>query len=276
MNLPPSPYYTERIHRNYRDMFTFVWLLTRDCNLKCKMCYQPDTKLTPFNMDRFISKLDEFEKPFRIQITGGEPLIFPWMIDCIQRIGKIGGKVELQTNFTLQVREVLDNTDPSYLEFILASYTPEERERVVPNGIQKFIDDFLYARSKGFNIMTWYVDDPRIPIEQYLANCKRLYDAGIVSVRKRYTGPEGGGQPGDAIMNTKGWLCRAGYRYFIIWENFDITPCDHDRTLLGNLFTGYKLYDEPKPCEKPFCGCGGREVMVHKFYDDFFKREFGG
>ena len=276
MNLPKSPYYTERVHRDYRDMLTAVWLLTRDCNFRCRYCYQPDIHLTNFDMDKFIEKLNEFPKPFRIQITGGEPLLFPWMIECIQRIGKIGGKVELQTNFSLQVRELLDNTDPSYLEFILASYHPRERERVIPNGVQKFIDDILYARSKGFYLMTWHIDDPRGTPEQFLADCKVLYDAGIVPVRKRYTGPENGGEIGDAMLNTLGINCRAGYSYFIIWENMDITPCDHDRTPQGNLLTGYKLYDGPKPCQKPFCGCGGREVIVDKYYDAFFGKEFGG
>ena len=275
MNLPPSPYYTERVHRNYRDCLTFVWLMTRKCNFKCIHCYGPDNDLTPFDLDKFIEKLNEFEKPFRVQITGGEPLLFPWMIECIQKIGKIGGKVELQTNFSLQVRELLDNTDPSYLEFILASYHPVERERVISGGVKKFIDDFLYARNKGFTIMTWYIDDPRIGVDAFLANCKMLYDAGIVPVRKRYTGPENGGEPGDAIV-CPGLLCRAGYRYFVIWENFDITPCDHDRTPLGNLFTGYKLLDTFQPCPKPFCGCGAREILYDCYRDSFFNKEFGG
>ena len=280
MNLPKSPYYTERVHRSYRDMFTVVWLLTRDCNFSCRYCYQPEIKLAPFALDKFIEKLDELPKPFRVQITGGEPMIFHWMIKCIQKIGSIGGKVELQTNFSLQVRELLDNTSPEYLEFILASYHPVERARVIPNGVQKFIDDILYARSKGFYVMTWHIDDPRIGVEQFLTDCKVLYDAGIVPVRKRYTGPEGGGQVGDAItpeiFDVRGKRCRAGHKSFVIWENFDITPCDHDRTPLGNLFTGYKVSDAPWVCSKPFCGCGGRELLVDKFYDEFFQKEFGG
>ena len=275
MNLPESPYYTERAHRNYRDMFTFVWLLTRDCNFKCPYCYRPSIPLTPFDLDKFISKLDEFEKPFRIQITGGEPLIFPWMIECIKKIGAIGGKVELQTNFSLQVRDLLDNTSPDYLEYILASYHPAERARVVPNGVQKFIDDILYARSKGFYVMTWNIDDPRISSEQFLADCKVLYDAGIIPVRKRYTGNEGGGQIGDAMMNTEHLKCRAGYRYFVIWENMDITPCDLHRNNLGNLFTGYKLNDAPRICGSSFCGCGGREIIIDKWHDPLYQKEFG-
>ena len=276
MNLPKSPYYTERVHRDYKDMFTIVWMVTRACNFKCMYCYQPDTLNSDFKIDELIGKLNELPKPFRIQVTGGEPLLFPWMIEFCQKVGKIGGKIELQTNFSLQVREFLDSTSPEYIEFILASYHPKERARVIPNGIQKFIDDILYAKSKGFTIMTWNIDDPRISPEQFLADCKVLYEASIVPVRKRYTGNEGGGQIGDAMLNSTGLRCEAGHRYFILWENFDITPCDHDRTPLGNLFTGYKLLDAPQPCPKPFCGCGGRELLVDKYYDDFFQKEFGG
>lgn len=275
MDLPESPYYTERVHRNYRDMFTFVWMTTRQCNFKCKYCYQPEGVGTPFKMDDLIGKLNELPKPFRVQVTGGEPMIFPWAIEFIQRVGDIGGVVELQTNFSLQVRELLDNTDPSYLEYLLISYHPVERKRVVKDGMKKFIDDLHYAKKKGFYFIVWHIDDPRGTPEQFLADCKVLYDAGITPVRKRYTGNEGGVQPGDAIV-LKGLRCVAGYRYFILWENFDITPCDHDRTPQGNLFTGYKLYDGPKPCVKEFCGCGGRECIVDKYYDEFFKKEFGG
>jgi len=275
MNLPQSPYYIERIHRNYRDMLTVVWMVTRECHFKCDYCYQPDIKHTPVDIDLLISKLNELPKPFRIQITGGEPLLFNWMIPFIQKIGEIGGIVELQTNFSLQVRELLDSVSPKVLEFMVISYHPVERKRVVPNGIEKFISDLHYAKSKGFNFLVWHISYPKLTPDEYLADCKVLYDAGITVTRKRYIGNfEGKGWPGDAFVAHK-LKCRAGNKYFIMWENFDITPCDHDRTYLGNMLTGYKLYEESKPCQMPFCGCGGREIIVDKYYDPFFKKEFG-
>ncbi len=281
MDLPESPYYTERIHRSYRDRFTVVWMVTRTCNFRCAYCYQPESEGDPFeavegaDIDKFIERLAKLPQPIRIQITGGEATQFPWIIEVCQRIGAMGGVVELQTNFSIRPREILDNTDPSYMEYHLVSYHPRERERVVEGGIPKLIDDLLYAREKGFYFIVWHIDDPRGTPEQFLADCKILYDAGITPVRKRYTGPEGGGQPGDAIELPKK-VCRAGNAAVCLWENFDMSPCDHDRTVLGNLFTEWKFYEEPMPCDKPFCGCGGRELIVDKFYDSFFQKEFGG
>lgn len=270
-----SPYFIERIHADYRDRFTVIWLMTRKCNFLCDYCYQPEGEMTPFEIDDFIAKLKELPQPIRIQITGGEPLIFPWMIEVCQKIGKIGGIIEFQTNFSLRTREFLDNVNPKDIELILISYHPVERERVIKNGIKKLIDDIHYAESKGFAYMIWHIDDPRISPEQYLADCKILYDAGITVVKQRYTGNEGGGQIGNAIY-VPGKLCRAGWRSMNVWENFDITPCDHDRTALGNLFTGYKLYDEPKHCQMSFCGCLGRELLIDTYYDEYYKREYGG
>ena len=278
MDLPVSPYYTERVHRNYKDMFTIIWLLTRTCNFSCNYCVRTNDPLTPFDIDKFIEKLNELPKPFRLQITGGEPLIFSWITELINKVGRIGGVIELQTNFSLQVRELLDSVSPKVLEYILVSHHPAERVRIMGEGaIQKLIDDIKYARSKGFYVMIWNIDDPRIGVDQFMADCKVMYDAGITVVRKRYTGDEGGGQAGDAVVgDLKGKRCLAGCKSFNMWENFDMTLCDTDRTPLGNLFTGYKLLEAPGICKAVFCGCGGRELVLDTYYDSYFKKEFGG
>lgn len=273
MNLPESPYYTEREFLNYRDKFTIQWMVTRACNFKCEYCYQPDTVRTPFKVDDFIEKLKGVPQPFRLVITGGEPLIFPWMIEVIQKVGNIGGTVSLQTNLSIQARELADNVSPGTVDIIQVSYHP--RQRILPYTVQNLIDDIHYLRKKGFNLTIWHIDYPKLTPEQFLSDCKILYDAGIVPVRKRYNGVYNENQYiGDSIF-VEGKRCYAGYKAIAVWENFDISPCDHDRTVLGNLFTGFNLAEEPVICNKPFCGCLGRELIAEKIWDDYYKREFG-
>jgi len=276
MNLPASPYYTERKHRSYRDRFTIIWMATRRCNFDCAYCYgtkEPDEK---FDVDEFVECLrTKFPQPIRLCVTGGEPLLFPWMVELCQKVGAIGGTIEMQTNFSLNAREFIDNTSPDYIEIIETSYHPRARERWNENGCAKFIQDFHYAQSKGFNITTWMIDDPRIPPETFLKDCRMLHDCGITPMRKRYCGEECGTHIGDAIY-VEGKVCLAGYGGANLWENFDVTVCDHDRTVLGNLFGEMNLKTSPEPCAMRFCGCLGREWLVDKFHDDYYNRDFGG
>lgn len=276
MDLPESPYYTERKYRSYRDKFTFPWMVFRDCNFDCAYCAKTDEKPISFNVDEFIEAAAKvFPGPYRIAITGGEPLMMPWMIELCRKIGEAGNSIEMQTNFSINAREFVDNMDPSYIDIIETSFHPDARVRWRSRAIEKFVENFLYARGKGFNITTWLIDDPRIGVAPFMSDCEWLCEHGIVPIRKRYMGDEGGGGVGDAIW-VQGKMCIAGYRGVCMWENFDITVCDHDRTVLGNLFTGVDLYGGPSPCNKPFCGCLGREWLVDKFHDDFYGQEFGG
>lgn len=271
MDLPKSDLFTERKHRSYRDKFTIVWMITRKCNFKCAYCYGTHEESDTFEIKEFIKQIKNVPQPFRIVVTGGEPFILPWMIEWCQEIGKIGGTIEMQTNFSLQTREFIDNTSPDYIEIIETSFHPSQRNK---EEKKKFVDDFFYARDKGFKIKTWLIDYPKLKPEEFLADCAWLHSNGIVPARKRYCGDEYGGGIGDAIFvpNKK---CLAGYKGVSLWENFDFSPCDHDRTVLGNLFTGFKFLDEPIKCQKQFCGCLGRELIVDKFYDEFYKKEFG-
>jgi len=276
MILPDSPFYTERKHRSYRDRFTMIWMVNRECNFQCAYCYGTHEVADEFNVDEFIEKLKTVPQPFRITLTGGEPMLKPWIIEVCQKVGEIGGKVELQTNMSLQFPDFADQASPEYVEIIETSFHPQAR--LLWGGdkaLDDYVENFLHAQEKGFKTTTWMIDDPRIPADEFMKWAEWLYDRGIVPMRKRYCGDEGGGQPGDALF-VQGKTCSAGCGGVSLWENFDMSPCDHDRTVLGNLFTGFELYPEPRPCDKPFCGCLGRELLVEPVYDEYYKKEFGG
>ncbi len=274
LELPKSEVYTERVYQNYRDKFTVLWVLTRKCNFDCEYDCQPEGDCGEFDLERFVYELEKFPRPFRIVITGGEPLLKSWMIDLCKRIGKFG-VIEMQTNFSVNVQKFIDAVSPEYIELIMTSFHPKAREKAVQDGVNKFIQDFLHAKSKGFNIKVWNIDYPKQTVEEFLKDCKVLYDAGIVPMRKRYIGNFGRGYIGDSIC-LKGKKCNAGYGSVSIWENFDMTLCEADRTLVGNLFTGYTLYNEPVICKKEYCGCMGRELIIDEVYDEFYGRTFGG
>jgi hypothetical protein len=277
VELPDSPFYVERRYRSYRDKFTLVWMVFRECNFDCAYCYKTAEKMEPFDVDAFIEAAAvQLPQPYRIAITGGEPLMLPWMIELCQKIGAAGNTIEMQTNFSVNVREFIDNTSPDYIDIIETSYHPAARRRWGGDkAIENYAEDLLFARSKGFTATAWMIDDPRIGPDRFIEECKILSDAGITPMRKRYTGDECGLHIGDAIF-VLGLRCLAGYRGACMWENFDITVCDHDRTKLGNLFTGVDFKNGPEPCAKDFCGCLGREWLVDEYHDEFYGQTFGG
>lgn len=208
--------------------------------------------------------------------------MLPWMIELCQKIGEVGNgnltgnTIEMQTNFSINAREFVTQTSPDYIDIIETSYHPAARRRWGgDDAIGNYAMDLVFARSRGFNATAWMIDDPRIGHDNFIEECKLLFDVGVTPIRKRYTGDECGSHIGDAIY-VPGKRCLAGYRGACMWENFDITVCDHDRTVLGNLFTGVDLRDGPAPCDKPFCGCLGREWLVDEYHDEFYGKTFGG
>lgn len=275
LELPKSNCYTERIFRDYRDGFTILWIPDSRCNFKCEYDYGPTFKCVDYDMNRFIKEIGKI-KPYRVAITGGETLMVSNIIEICQRLGKLGIILEIQTNFSINAKEFVDATSSEYVEVLLMSYHAKERKIRIKDGIKKFIDDVSYAKKKGFTIQIFYIDYPGIPVEEFMNSCRVLYEGtGIIPMRKRYLGNVNGGFLGDTL-HLKGRRCRAGYKFFCLWNDFSMSPCEADRSNLGNLFTGYELFKEAYVCPMEHCGCLGRELVIDEFYDDYYKRKYGG
>lgn len=277
INLPESPYYCERIYPTYRDRFSMIWTLTRSCNFACPYDGPPPCDPYPIiDPDAIVERMQKVLPPKgRIIITGGEPLMVNRMIELCQKIGAIGWIIEMQTNFSVRTKEFIDATDPSYIERLSISVHAEERELKIKDGMKKLVEDMVYAKNKGFNVMPWYIDYPLIPTEQFMANCKMIYDAGIVPMRKRYLGVLNNiFYQGDTIW-VQGKKCFAGYKGCAMWEDYSITVCEADRRLLGNLFGEVKFDDTYVVCRPQHCGCLGKELIADEYYDEFYKRYYG-
>lgn len=66
----------------------------------------------------------------------------------------------------------------------------------------------------------------------------------------------------------EGWKCAAGFNYLIIEPNLDVygSMCKND--YLGNLETGFKLFDDYTTCKQPRCiGCT-QDLMIEKFVEE--------
>jgi MoaA/NifB/PqqE/SkfB family radical SAM enzyme len=101
-----------------RDLrfFGFQWHITDRCNLRCAHCYQDSFAPLPAEnlanvrklADRIFKSLPD--RRVSVNLTGGEPLLVPWLFDLIEHLQAFENldEINLITNGTVATPEVLD------------------------------------------------------------------------------------------------------------------------------------------------------------------------
>jgi radical SAM protein with 4Fe4S-binding SPASM domain len=86
----------------------FVFVLTNQCNLKCKDCYQErGYKNNSLRKEEWIRLSDNLPKFSRITVTGGEPLLAPGFKEILTSIAK-NHQCNLITNGTILTEEMIE------------------------------------------------------------------------------------------------------------------------------------------------------------------------
>ena len=92
-------------------LYRFPWTLadnaiswlepTSECNLKCDGCYRENRKNSHKSLAEVFAELDVFQAKRRsdcISIAGGDPLLYPHIIELVAEIKRRGWKPILNTN----------------------------------------------------------------------------------------------------------------------------------------------------------------------------------
>src|SRR5512137_2841179 len=95
--------------------FGFQWHLTDRCNLRCRHCYQEDfTPASERDLDALKAMADRIfqalpDRQVSINLTGGEPLLLPWLFELIEHLHTFPNlqEIHLITNATLATEKVL-------------------------------------------------------------------------------------------------------------------------------------------------------------------------
>lgn len=286
----------ERVTKGFRrevppHRLCVTWLINNKCNYRCTYCLNgfeepPGFKiLTP---DEWFSIWEQIYNKYgtaSIQITGGEPAVYPDFFKIMGNIGKMH-YVELQTNLFWDPEDLINNVPVEYVSRIGGSFHPQYAE------FQPFLNKMVKLQERGFKVEINYVAYP--PLLKEAAN--RINEAkekqvqlSILSFQGEYQGkkyPENYSDEERAILKNLNvssgesaeamadWdvehkkigtiketeaplrICRMGQIYTWIKPNGEAMRCCKSPLVLGNIIEGtFNLLDEALPCKLENCIC---------------------
>ena len=279
--MAPGLYYKFKRTKNYignmnRESYD-VWLNFTSilkCNLNCEYCIARQYKtgeVKKINIPALIKTLDKTGKIFRINFTGiGEPFLVPNFIKACQKLSR-RHYISMNTNLTSsKIKEFAQKTSPKKVVGINASVHIKELER--HNLLQKYIENFLLLKQKGFEIIAREVAYPpnAQEIKRYINYFNRR---GIKLHFDLFVGEYNNKKYPDAYTEQELELfgfkkkkkqliqkhkpfqkyCNAGYNIFEAKINGDLYPCAFIPEQMGNIYENIEFRKKITRCPLKFC-----------------------
>jgi len=146
--------------------FQVGWDITHLCNYRCKHCYFSSKQLsdrTSLSLDEALSFVQHLidTKVFHLSIAGGEPLLYPHIVDIVRAARAGGVLVAMSTNASLLTPELaqsLFNAGLKFLQISLDGSTAGINDSIRgPGRFEKTMSGIRVALSQGFQIVLAYV-----------------------------------------------------------------------------------------------------------------------
>jgi radical SAM protein with 4Fe4S-binding SPASM domain len=129
-----SPSTTPPIYQPY-ELRIVQLSLVDECNLKCIYCYAAERAKAPNTLTRedhfkLIDDINEMSIKAEVVMTGGEPLLLPYIFELAEYAKSLGNKVHLLTNGTLINEENAKTISETFdlIKISLDGSTPEIHE----------------------------------------------------------------------------------------------------------------------------------------------------
>ncbi|HRZ95876.1 MAG TPA: radical SAM protein [Candidatus Moranbacteria bacterium] len=291
-----------------------MWLLNLECNFRCPYCFYDDSQrsmktraadwvrkkvpaldpyktrfATPEEIGKFF---DETGKRWYIQISGGEPFVYPKFVEIVKRLSE-KHLITIGTNLSLPIDEFISKISPKNIWSFYVSMHLGERERQ-GFSVEDLLSKVKKLREAGFRVEINYVMYPPL-IPRFPEIYKKFEDEGFELQAKVFRGAYGGKLYPKAYteedrkvfydfipseidraasfdnLSFTGVPCTAGMNLIRINPGGSITRCPHDRERLGNMFKGkMKLHKKVKNCVVPHCKC---TLAIKEGCVDFRKRK---
>ncbi|CCH49050.1 radical SAM protein [Pseudodesulfovibrio piezophilus] len=256
---------------------SIIWNMTRKCNFRCEYCYFPhdNTPVTEtLPVDKVKAFLNGTGRPWSVRMTGGEPFIYPGIIDICAELSR-SHRIGIDTNLSVssKIQDFADRIDPDRVENLYVALHIEERERV--KGVNSFIRNARLLIDRGFAVIVNYVVHPNLE-KRFHQDVAFFAERGITITPRPFRGeyngrryPEAYGDRAQAIFanhpeqgkkiafNFYGVPCTAGQTLLRLEPDGTIFRCPGDKTVLGNVLDHVTLGSGAEPCRKMRCPCRG-------------------
>lgn len=269
---------------------TFTWDIHYKCNFRCPYCWffknwdemskkniylSPDEWMLPWG--RIYDKYGSVH----IQITGGEPFIYPNFIELIKKLSSIH-TIKITTNLSGDINKFVCEIDSSKVELDL-NYHP------LFIDIDTVTSKTLLLKKHNFKCGICYLAYPPQFDKQKVLNLEKHFKSYNINFAlaafwgeyndKKY--PESYTEEEKEFMkpylgdfsrifyhlsgnSPKGKLCNAGYLYAGIHANGDVVRCGPlVNKVIGNVLDEkFSLFDKPQHCEADLCPCDEYKNLV--------------
>jgi MoaA/NifB/PqqE/SkfB family radical SAM enzyme len=284
---------TKGIRRNIPPFRVCItWLINNKCNYRCMYCLNNFEEPPGFKIlspeDWFSVWHGIYQKygTVSMQITGGEPTIYPNFFEILDKIGRMH-YIDLQTNMSWDAQEFIKKVSTHSISRIGGSFHAEFAE------FGSFLAKAVMLKNAGYrHVEINFVAHPKIlpDAENYLAMAKeRQVQFTVLSFQGEYAGkkyPESyldaekvmlkrlnisSGESAEAMAN---WdvekkkvdkpqeaelplrACRMGQMYSWVKPDGEAMRCCKSDLSLGNIINGtFNLFDEASPCKLTNCIC---------------------
>lgn len=259
----------------------FTWEIHYKCNFRCPYCWFYANWADLVRENIYLSPKEWFEHwmniyrnygEAHIEITGGEPFLYPGFIELIKLLSKIH-TIKITTNMSGDIKKFSKETDPGRVSLDL-NFHP------LFSDLEAYIEKVLILKNAGFKCSVCYLAYPP-QIKQINNLSVRFEKEGIGFALAAFWGEYGGKKYpesytseetevikpflGDAERikyhlkgdSPKGRACYAGHRYAVVRANGNVTRCGQlPNTIMGNISDkDVALLDKAYPCEATYCPC---------------------
>jgi MoaA/NifB/PqqE/SkfB family radical SAM enzyme len=286
----------ERVTKGFRrdippHRVCITWLINNKCNYRCTYClngFEEPPRFRVLSAEEWLSVWGEIYNKYgttSIQITGGEPTVYPNFFEIMNNVGKMH-YVELQTNLSWEPQELIDKVSCECVSRIGGSFHPQYAE------FRPFLNKMVKLQEAGFKVEINYVAYPPLlkEAENRINEAKeKQVQLSILSFQGEYQGkkyPENYNEEerqilknlnvssGESAEAMADWdvekkkigtveearaplrVCRMGQMYTWIKPDGEAMRCCKSNTVLGNIIDKtFNLLDEAQGCSIKNCIC---------------------
>lgn len=268
----------------------FTWDIHYKCNFRCPYCWfytgwaEAARRNIYLKPEEWIVHWGNIYNKYglvHIEITGGEPFIYPHFIQLVKELSRIH-TVKITTNMSGDIETFVKEISPERVNLDL-NFHPLFADA------DEFLKKVLLLKGAGFKAGVCYLAYPP-QMKQMDGFRRRFEEAGINFALAAFWGEYRGRRYPEAYteeekelirpflgeidrvvyhlnaQSPKGKLCNAGYKYAVVQADGNVVRCGQiaDK-FIGNIMDkDFHLFEKPVPCEAEACPCNEYINLIDK------------